>query len=274
MATYLFVWNPLRFNWTNLSEEAAAIKSGKVIERAWSCGNSKRIRPGDRAFTIKLGKEKPKGIIASGTVISYPYKSEHWDEEKARSGKTTLNVNVRMDVLLNPYKDEILRDTILESPPFDKMNWNIQRSGVRIPDEIAAQLERVWNGFVEGQREFSLPDEVDEESTYAEGSVRKINVNSYERNAQARKECIEHFGARCIVCGFSFKENYGDIGDGFIHVHHLRELSAIGEEYEVDPIHDLVPVCPNCHAMLHRRKPAYSVEELKEFIRIVKKNNV
>ena len=59
---------------------------------------------------------------------------------------------------------------------------------------------------------------------------------------------------------------YGVIGDGYIHVHHLRALSEIREEYVVDPKIDLRPVCPNCHAMLHRRKPMLSIEELKEIL--------
>lgn len=72
----------------------------------------------------------------------------------------------------------------------------------------------------------------------------------------------------CTVCGFNFTEMYGEIDKEFIHVHHLLELNQIGEEYVVDPIKDLRPVCPNCHAMLHKRKPAYSLEELKEKIRL------
>jgi 5-methylcytosine-specific restriction protein A len=59
---------------------------------------------------------------------------------------------------------------------------------------------------------------------------------------------------------------YGDIGRDFIHVHHEVELASIGAEYVIDPINDLKPVCPNCHAMLHRRKPAYSVNELKNHL--------
>lgn len=61
----------------------------------------------------------------------------------------------------------------------------------------------------------------------------------------------------------NFKDTYGKIGEDYIHVHHEVEISSIAEEYEVDPIEDLKPVCPNCHAMLHRRKPAYTIDELR-----------
>ncbi len=55
-------------------------------------------------------------------------------------------------------------------------------------------------------------------------------------------------------------------GVGFIHVHHKVELSSIGREYVVDPIEDLVPVCPNCHAMLHTRKPALTIDGLRAIL--------
>ena len=54
---------------------------------------------------------------------------------------------------------------------------------------------------------------------------------------------------------------------GFIHIHHVIDISIIGKEYEINPKNDLVPVCPNCHAMLHKQKPALSVEELKSHLR-------
>jgi 5-methylcytosine-specific restriction protein A len=96
-----------------------------------------------------------------------------------------------------------------------------------------------------------------------EGSYKEIRVNSYERSEIARRKCIDHYGAKCCVCEFDFAM-YGDIGVGYIHVHHLVLLSQIKAEYEVDPIKDLRPVCPNCHAMIHRRYPEpFSIQEIK-----------
>ena len=65
---------------------------------------------------------------------------------------------------------------------------------------------------------------------------------------------------------------YGDIAEGFIHVHHLVPLSAIKEDYQLDPVNDLLPVYPNCHAMLHRRKPPFTPEELKALMDANKSN--
>lgn len=100
-----------------------------------------------------------------------------------------------------------------------------------------------------------------------EGAKRTITVNSYERNPEARKQCLDYYGHQCSVCGFEFEKIYGDIGKEFIHVHHLKEIASIKETYQINPITDLRPVCPNCHAMLHRRNPAYTIEELQTLIK-------
>ena len=102
---------------------------------------------------------------------------------------------------------------------------------------------------------------------YREGSVREVLVNVYERDQLARQACIDHFGLACAVCGLNFKDRYGPLGAGFIHVHHIVPLSEVGPQYQVVPRKDLRPVCPNCHAMLHRRRPPLSIEELRAALR-------
>tara|TARA_R110002167_G_scaffold344363_1_gene553709 strand:+ start:52298 stop:53185 length:888 start_codon:yes stop_codon:yes gene_type:complete len=114
-----------------------------------------------------------------------------------------------------------------------------------------------------------FPDVVDEIDFYVEGSVIQTTVNRYERDPKARKKCISTFGPICQVCGMDFEDFYGAIGEGFIHVHHIKQLSEIGEEYQINPITDLVPVCPNCHSMLHKRKPPFSVNELKNLLKLI-----
>ena len=114
---------------------------------------------------------------------------------------------------------------------------------------------------------FLSPEEGPVPETYFEGSALRITVNSYERSVTARNICIKHYGCICSVCGFNFENTYGAIGHGFIQVHHVKPLAEIGERYAVDPIADLRPVCPNCHAMLHTSSPAMSIEELKKLIR-------
>jgi 5-methylcytosine-specific restriction protein A len=96
-----------------------------------------------------------------------------------------------------------------------------------------------------------------------EGAKKRVEVNRYERSKLNRAACITAKGYACQACGFDFREKYGDIGIEYIHVHHIIPVSELGENYEVDPISDLVPLCPNCHAMVHRRNPPFSINELR-----------
>lgn len=115
-----------------------------------------------------------------------------------------------------------------------------------------------------------FPDELPLETTEElfEGIKRTVIVNSYERNTKARHLCVKHWKAICAVCDIDFEKTYGEIGQGFIHVHHLTPVSQIGQSYQVDPIKDLIPVCPNCHSMLHRQEPPLTIDELKSKIKI------
>ncbi|HEX5758012.1 MAG TPA: HNH endonuclease [Thermoanaerobaculia bacterium] len=106
-----------------------------------------------------------------------------------------------------------------------------------------------------------------ETERYSEGSRFEVLATRYERDPCARRRCIEHHGDSCRGCGLDFGETYGDLGRGFIHVHHLQPLAEAEGERSVDPISDLIPLCPNCHAMVHRRRPPLSLEELKHHLR-------
>ena len=116
----------------------------------------------------------------------------------------------------------------------------------------------------------TIPEEVSKPERYLEGAAKMIAVNAYERNSKARAACIKHYGAVCAICNFNFETAYGAIGKGFIHVHHIIPLAEIRREYELDPIHDLIPVCPNCHAIIHLTQPAQSVEELRSYLAVAK----
>jgi len=243
MKTYLLAWNPKRWQWDNIVQMSDDVKIGKIVLDRWSSGVSKRPQKGDRFFLIRLGEE-PKGIIASGSIERDSFVDLHWNEEKSSLGETTNYVEIKSE-----------------------MHWDTQMSGVQIPNNVANELETLWTGF-NNSSIFTFPEELDAtQEEIFEGAVHRILVNSYERNPVARRKCIEHYGAACQVCNVDFEKVYGEIGKGFIHVHHLKQISEIGEAYEVDPIQDLQPVCPNCHAMIHKRKPPYTIEEMKTLLR-------
>ncbi|MEW5913176.1 MAG: HNH endonuclease [Thermodesulfobacteriota bacterium] len=250
----------------------ASLDERGFVDASWSCGRTKRIKAGDRIFLLRQGRE-PRGIMASGYAESAPYKEEHWDESH---NDEALYVDVRFDSLLNPEQDGVLPLSRLKGGKLAEVNWPTRISGISVPSEAASQLENLWLSFLEerGQSPIVIPEEVTTPGLYGEGAVRRIAVNAYERDPRARKACMEHYGTMCLACGFDFGATYGALGEGFIHVHHVVPLSQIGESYIVDPVHDLRPVCPNCHAMLHKHKEVLEIDELKKFLRKESSDNL
>ncbi|MBC8183071.1 HNH endonuclease [candidate division KSB1 bacterium] len=112
-----------------------------------------------------------------------------------------------------------------------------------------------------------IAEEIEEPEKYFEGSTIKVSINRYERNSNARTKCINHFGAVCFVCGFNFTEHYKNVKKEYIQVHHIKPFSKISEAYQVDPIKDLRPACPNCHAVIHMVDPAYTIDEVIKMLK-------
>jgi 5-methylcytosine-specific restriction protein A len=130
------------------------------------------------------------------------------------------------------------------------------------------KLIRIDNSWYASDQTYGtrLPEEVDPKEVFKEGASKIVTVNQYERSAVARAKCLAHHGYKCAVCSFDFEKTYGEIGKNYIHVHHIIPISEIGKEYELNPVSDLVPVCPNCHAMIHITRPALSIKQLRKAI--------
>ena len=259
MKTYLFTWNPEKWDWEKLDEACAKVTRRGFVDEPWSCGVSRKPRADDRAFLLRQGKQHP-GIVASGHILSkQPYEDDHWDG----SARTALYVKVRWDTLLHPDRQPILPRSSLNTGKLGGVHWDTQSSGITISAEPAAELEEVWRNFLatHGYSPVRLATEVTTPERFWEGALRRITVNAYERDPKARQACIAHFGTACRVCGLDFGDVFGKLGQGYIHVHHTRPLSEIGEGYAVDPLKDLIPVCPNCHAMLHQKSPPLTAQK-------------
>ncbi len=164
----------------------------------------------------------------------------------------------------------------LQVPALDSQSpgwWQVVATGDKktngftwqIRSELADPLIELDLLFEPTSRDY--PELVKSNEVLLKGAVRTVKINAYERNSAARKLCIAHYGCACAVCAFKFEDKYGDLGKGFILVHHLKELAFIGQEYQVHPIKDLRPVCPNCHAMLHRAGSVLSISELQAMLK-------
>lgn len=134
------------------------------------------------------------------------------------------------------------------------------------PMKLSESLETyIASIFSSADNEY-FPEVLDTELDIFEGLRKQVTVNKYERSSIARAKCIEEHGYSCQICSFDFEKVYGRLGKMFIHVHHITPIHMIGKNYKIDYTHDLIPVCPNCHAMLHRKLEGkyLSVTELKK----------
>lgn len=266
MKTYLFAWNPNRWTWDTLDRDIEQVDLNGRCSIRWSCGNTKSIKPGDRIFLIKIGTT-PKGIIGAGFATTSPYSDIHWDIQR----REALYIAADFETLLNPDKDPILTLDILNVGRLSKQNWTPQASGISIRLELVDELEAIWFDFIKSSKLRNnpfVPTDDDTEKTYSEGTPNQVALTKYERNPFARKTCLEFYGYTCTVCTFNFQDKYGAVGKDFIHVHHLTQISKARKKGDINPINDLRPVCPNCHAMIHRRKEGYSIVEVKLFIKM------
>ncbi|MCE4937472.1 HNH endonuclease [Aliivibrio fischeri] len=123
------------------------------------------------------------------------------------------------------------------------------------------QLYLYGSNELENTLDILLPEEV--ETDFFEGAKKSIVVNKYERNHNAKIKCIEKYGTTCVICGFNSEDIYGVDAKNIIHVHHITPISELGCEYKIDPINDLRPVCPNCHAVIHRNNSCDDIENVK-----------
>ena len=166
----------------------------------------------------------------------------------------------------------------------NEIHNNVKRSAGKRRYDIAIWPDRGYQAAFDGGRHFDwshycyedqlLPtttaaySQIAEEwpsdtRGYVEGSVDRIEVNKYERDPRARAECLKYHKAACAACGCDLSLIYGDDLLGFIHIHHIVPISSLGKGYRINPKDDLIPLCPNCHAVVHRFTPPLTMEQLR-----------
>jgi predicted HNH restriction endonuclease len=161
-----------------------------------------------------------------------------------------------------------------EAIPTQVFSWIEPADGfhdLRLHDAVVEAIEKLgWAREARIRFREAYESEADPEaapSRYFEGRAREAQRIERARNGRARQECVDSQGTVCTACGFDFAAFYGQRGEGFIEVHHVRPMGESGGEREIDPQKELRPVCSNCHRMLHRFGETISIEKLQELIR-------
>jgi len=196
--------------------------------------------------------------------------------------KNGMNVNnykavfdiLDLDIVPRAWINDLLNNTrFTENTPNEYKEWvtlGKLTSVKRLVDTIVEQELIAPQGDFDSNV-FSGDTEIDVDQY--EGNRKLVLTNKYERSTIARQKCIERYGPICQACGLDFEKLYGELGKGFIHVHHVVPMNEIGENYKVDYKKDLIPVCPNCHAMLHRKLDGKNVS-VAQLRRIIKRHNL
>jgi 5-methylcytosine-specific restriction protein A len=261
--TFILTWNPKKggIEEDERRELIRVTATDPGQDLIWSTGGRKGgIVPGDRFFMFRLSTQR--GIVASGTFttgIELVDRRYHAEWGPCRAG-------ISVDRWVSE-SQRLTDEDLLHSIP--EVTWKrLQASGVAVKSPAAARkLHALWEKHLaDGGNRFRYPEE-EEPQKHREGFIQRVTVNRYERSPKARSQCIDHFGPTCSVCGFDFGAEYGEIGNGYIHVHHLVDISTVKSSYQIDPLKDLRPVCANCHAMLHTERPAMSIERLRRIIK-------
>lgn len=271
MNTYLVTWNPKNWKWTKLRDQAKKTVAGIRVHEPWSCGNTKRIKSGERLFLLKQGPDQPKGIMASGMSVSKAYEDKHWNDEKASQGEMAIYVDAEWEVILDPEHEPLLPVSAFQIESLPSVHWSTQKSGIVIPEPVHEMIEELWNRHVMAVRESgsrcSIAAIDPEEDEFPEGRVLYRLHRSHERSPQLVKKAKSlalRKGGRlaCAICDFDFFKTYGSVGMDFIECHHVIPVSELAED-AVTKVSDIVLVCSNCHRMLHRRRPWLRLDDLR-----------
>lgn len=231
--------------------------SGRFLKR-WSVDQPPNIRAGTEAWLLVQGSSDAcTGLIGHGVVMSEPYQAV-----PGEGAATGWQVSVAFDALL-PLGEQVRAEALRSTAPGIPWGSAIHRSFLPVPLAAEPGLRQLWRNYGPSSAD---PRQL-VSGTCPPEAVSSIDVNSYERNPDARRVCLAYHGTSCAACGFSFEASYGDTGAGFVDVHHLVPPELLGTGYQLDPVADLVPLCPNCHAMAHRGVSSpRTVSELRHII--------
>jgi 5-methylcytosine-specific restriction enzyme A len=160
-------------------------------------------------------------------------------------------------------------------------NWETFELSFSVPFEKSGQKDALVELLIWA---FSIPislifesDEKPEDLLAStgeiEGTLSKQTYTHYERSRKNRAICLLHHGFTCAACGEEMSAKYGLLGAEVIHVHHILPVSQMEKPDRIDPIKDLLPLCPNCHNVVHQKNPPVPVSELREHLKTVVQGN-
>ena len=268
MAAVVLGWNPATAfgagpGRADYRTAASTVQRTGLYGTRWRVGRGQQLDPGTDAWLFAQGR-RGRGLLGHGVVASAPQPGA------ALPARLGLLAGIVFDLLLPP-GDALPADGLAESVP--DLNWNAVRStGTAVPDQAEVQLRAAWTTFlrsrpVSGDWLAAADPTVPLPGSLPQDSLRTVGINRYEQDPDAVRQCVSFHGTSCAACGLSMEQVYGPAGAAFVQVHHIVPLSSISPDYTLDPVADLVPLCPNCHAVAHLGVPdPYTPGELRRML--------
>lgn len=240
-----------------------AVQREGLFRTRWRVGRAQRLEPATDAWLFVQGRQG-RGLLGHGLVAGAP------QPVPALPPRLGLLAEVEFDLLLevgDTMPAELLEDTV------PGVAWNAVRStGTIVPAASEPVLRAAWTGFLRsrpvpagglGAADPTVPVP----GALPQAALRRVAVNRFEHDPEAVRLCVAFHGPACAACGLTLEQLYGPAGAAFVQVHQIVPASGLEPGYRLDPVSDLVPLCPNCHAMAHRGTPdPYTPAELRRML--------
>ncbi|MGB7606441.1 MAG: EVE domain-containing protein [Lutisporaceae bacterium] len=241
-------------SWTIYDETTFVKQMDKSTFLHKGTGIPKSIKQFFNVECLKQGEKRKVIVGYQNKEFEFKIECENSDLERTRlfwKSDFADIINNKYAIYLTSYKQSQKIDSF-PSIRFKKIcndKYNIEFIN---PNEVERDVES---------------EETEWSGTYKEGKLKSYYGKRYERDPRNRQRAIEIHGTVCCACGFDFQKVYGNRGAGYVEIHHVNQLSDNDGEIEINPKTDLVPVCSNCHRIIHReRENVLSIEELKAIL--------
>lgn len=252
MASVILPWNPAEQEWPGTyAADLETVRIRGVLRRSWGMPlPTPRVDDTEVWLVVMGSRPAMQGLIGHGVAL----RSTESDDP-VRSAAGTI---IDFDVLL-AHGDQV---------PLELISVYLPEAPPLVPFLLEAAAEAALRG-VWAEENGPAPGTVDPiPGAMPLSCAQRVQVNRFEHDPDLRASAVAHHGSACHACGLDGEQVYGPAGHDLIQVHHTAPLRHLTDDYDVDPLVDLVPLCPTCHVVVHSRWPhPYSVEQVRSMLR-------
>ena len=261
--TFVLTWKPeVEVPMERFLEIRQHLLDGLQFQGDWSCYSVKKVCAGDCFIMLRTG-DTPRGIVGWGWIRSNGKRREDgwkhidilWQWVFDPDAPLDLQTLPGMESFRAPQGSGVELDSRFHDIVWQALERRLEDEDQRFNADTSESDSTPSPSAPLPTSSSPSPELAEDTASSLEGRLIESWSTRRERDPDNRARCLAiHKEARCAVCEMNFLEEYGEIGRDFIHVHHEHPLGASNDNTGDihDPENAMKPVCPNCHAMLHR----------------------